>query len=509
MNPIPLVGTMLNELRQDIRLDGKDMGEWKTITSQALSDEALRGYGRSVRNPNKVYRADEVIRMHPDEMTTGFAFTTQAEREYFEYTPFGQSKLLAPHINIHDQTSRHRRVEQIHRRLKCSWKQAFRIHRAFEIIEADAKIVDAFIEKQLALAKKGLTDRLEPGIEYIEMLASELAKLAPAQPESYFADVDPPENVNPYTIDPENVWTCSEEFMRRANMTDDREVCEWARTEKEYSESKKVVTDQTSLATCELIGYHPIEKHETAWISSQPLSFRLLIRTVKNSKTYTHVSEISKYVKTNDWESYLKKAVEAGLKPREIIVLQALTKGKMQPYNPPFDYKDAIPTSKMDLLPYAEGMCAMQLDWLQDDELLDKLDMQLAARRENANGPNWMFSTLYRMDKEAIARTLNFWFEHIPPMTKAQKSVFYSYRNIQYSKFGMAPVKFAQIRPQGQKLLTRIFETKSIQQLRWLAAQMVKFQKREITGSRLTEPEWKKVWQAYHERRTEFTKKAA
>lgn len=493
----------------DIRLAGVEQGEWITIGPDRFAHATVKGYGRTIRRPSRVCTANEVIRMQPDETTTPFSFRTQAEREYYEYTPFGQTKLLAPHINVHDQTARHRRVEQLHRRLKCSWKQAFRIHRAFETIEADAKIVDAFIEKQLALAKKGLTDRLEPGIEYIEMLACELAKLAPAQPEDYFADADPPETVNPYKIDPENVWTCSEEFMRRANMTDDREVCEWERMEKEYSESKKVVTDQTTLATAELIGYHPVEKQERDWITSQPLSFQLLIRTVKKSETYSYLSEISKYVKTNDWESYLKKAVDAGLKPKEIRALQALVKGKMQPYNPAFDYKDAIPTHKTDQLPYADGMRSLQLEWLQDDELLDKLDMSLAARRENAYGPSWMFTSIFRLDKDAIARTLNFWFEHIPPMTKTQTSVFYSYRNIQYSRFGMGPVKLAQVRPQGQKLLTRIFETKSVQQLKWLAAQMMKFQKREIPGSRLTEPEWHKIWQAYKERKADFTQKAA
>jgi len=75
-------------------------------------DAFLKGYGKSRTNALPVYTAEQVMQMRPDDLALPFRFTTQQERDFYEYTPQGQSKLMAPHVNASDATPRHRRYWQ-------------------------------------------------------------------------------------------------------------------------------------------------------------------------------------------------------------------------------------------------------------------------------------------------------------------------------------------------------------------------------------------------------------
>lgn len=459
-------------------------------------DNVLKGYGRSRQRRLPAYTAEQVMQMHPDEMQIPHTFITQTERDLYENTPYGQSRILVAHLNTHDQTPRHRRPEEIQRRLKCKWKDAFRIHEAFEVIEADAKIVNQFIDKQIAQK----LEKLEKGICYIEALAKELKA------------IEVPELKE---VGRETVWNMQGEYNRVAScgaealIAHAKEVaetlqgdwysmmhgdpdpwliehyCKMGATEEivDWEEQEKMEADHASLGRTELIGYHPLEGEESVeipfffngpcgvyedtdilkpvekkdWLDNQPLPFRIFVKYVRKVKSYAELDEIAKHVreKRNAWEAFIAEARAEKLSTREIKALTAIIKGWVHPYN-------------------------------------------------RIGQPNGAIRFRYHLSMEGLEKVLSFMHTHIPPMTKAQTSVFYTFRNIERKKHCMAPVKLHEVQPQGQKLLRRIFESKSMQQLRWLAAQMVKFQKHKIPGSRLIEPEWRKVWQAYHERMADF-----
>ena len=250
-------------------------------------------------------------------------------------------------------------------------------------------------------------EKFETGIEYIEKLATELKAL---------------ETPELKEVEREHVWGTSGEFNRIASsgaealirhadelmgrldgdsysqmygdpdpwlvehyvkMGETEEVEDW-------DVQEKAEADHYHLGRAEMIGYHPIDKPETDWIENQPLSFQLLIQTIRKSKTYSELKEMSDVVKKTTWDSYRKEATEVGLSEREISAACALVAGRIQPY-----------------------------------------------RRDGE--PNGRIKYAYRVNDEGLNRIIDFWYHHIPPMTRDQRGVFYTYRNIGYGKFGWLP----------------------------------------------------------------------
>ncbi|MCE5333761.1 MAG: hypothetical protein LLG06_04145 [Desulfobacteraceae bacterium] len=497
---------------------------------KSLANLTMIGYGRHTNNSLPVFTAQEVMQLSPDEMAKPHTFTTQGERDLFEYTPFGQSKLLGPHENSQETTARHRRIEHLARRLfglkrekpdreQCAL--AHRVHEAFEIIEATADIVDQFINRCLEMGPA----KLEKNIAYIERLAAELKAVTyeedPAEMDvgatgEYAAHAsrgieDHLAHLWEMAHDQDLErwgplgWKYNEDnttclWPIRENITDAIDIAGLAEPDKRVDwgsnirypgeddgwDQEKMEADHTTPASIELIGYHPINsensqvandfffsgskavleiedaftpEQEKDWLTRQPLSFRLLIRTTRHCKDLSTFNSITAKVRETTWQTYLDEARQAGLGNRERKALVALVQGNIKPFN------------------------------LKGE-------------------PNGMIRFRYRIDRQALANVLNFWFEHIPPMTKAQEGTFWTYRNITRDKLGRKPVSFAQIQPQGQKLLTRINNTETLSQLKWLAAQMIKFSKGTIRGCRMTTMEWKKVWEAYQEKKADFTASA-
>ena len=437
-------------------------------------DKFLNGYGKRTTDSLPVYEAEDVMQMHPDELVKGFRFTTQVERELYEYTPFGQSKVLIPHVNAKDSTARHRRIEELQRRLRCEWEDADRVHRAMEIIEADTKVVNRFVERCLQMG----VEKLEGNIQYIESLAKELKEL---------------ESPEVLEVERDDVWGTQGEWNRKAScgaeallahvddmMTQehsdwwnrwygdvDPQLVDWFvrmkagdEGQNDWDEQEKVEADHLSLGSIELIGYHPIERGENDWIDSQPLTFQMLIKTVREVKSYETLKPLAKAVYATTWETYTTAAQEAGMSTREIKALKALVRGEVSPYN-------------------AQG------------DLNGKLRFK------------------YRINMEAQNKVLAFWFENIPPMTKDQRSVFFTFHSIKRSEMGMQPRQLADVQGQGQVLLKRIAETKTEKQLKWLGSKMMDWQLDRKAKCRLVEPEWQVIWKAYKERKEDFKQAAA
>ncbi|MHC1728559.1 MAG: hypothetical protein AB9866_21585 [Syntrophobacteraceae bacterium] len=464
-----------------------DVGNWNH------SSYARFGYGREITTiPH--YTAEDVMAMHPDELLKRFRYTTQIEKELFEYTPFGQSMILIPHMNTQDGTARHRRIEEIQRRLQCTWKTADRINAAMKKLDADDALVEKFINRCLFIKEPRENEDFFPEaktkhqfLQALENLASEMDAFQLERPPEYedqtlFGDTRSYYEAFLDTGLPE----------QKDNRELDGSFSEWplnrqADPKYEYlplvDETGRVEDDHASLATCELIGYHPVDSSDKDfeiptffngnravldiveefegqpgkdWIQSQSLPFRSLISTVRKCKDYGVLSQIARKVKETTWETFTAEASGENLSSREIKAVTAIVKGYIKPCR-------------------ADGE------------------------------PNGAIRFRYRINQESLDRVIEFAATTIPPMTRKQSSVFWTYRNIVRAAMHMAPVKLTEIKPQGQTLLKRIFESPSIGKLKFLGANMIQFQANKIRGNKLTPPEWSSIWGAYREKKEELT----
>jgi len=95
---------------------------------------------------------------------------SQLERMVFEDCTVADGAVVAPHLNVKSRCSVHLRPEILQRRIGCTFHQAVSLADAWSIIEATAKMVDAFI---VDIKAKGIKE----SIAYFEHLAMELAEV--------------------------------------------------------------------------------------------------------------------------------------------------------------------------------------------------------------------------------------------------------------------------------------------------------------------------------------------
>jgi len=94
----------------------------------------------------------------------------QLDRQIFEDCTVADGAVVAPHLNVKSRCPVHLRPEILQKRIGCTFHQAVALADAWAIIEATAKMVDAFIGWVKA---KGI----EAGVAYFERLAIELAEV--------------------------------------------------------------------------------------------------------------------------------------------------------------------------------------------------------------------------------------------------------------------------------------------------------------------------------------------
>jgi len=369
-------------------------------------------------------------------------------------------------------------LEQIHRRLKCQWKTAGRLLETFRTLDFDDRTTEHYINALIAAN----TGREKHAIlSYLEFLADELKDFALSRPPEYENQV-----LFASTGDFKDAWMDTEVFHAKDQL--DGSFCEWPLNRQAADtfsylpladEEGRVEPDQSCLPA-DTIGYHPIEnsngsesatwfnghramlditeEHEPFvpkdWTARQPLPFRTLIKFTKNCN-YQNLKELAAIVKDTTWETFTNNAYQNGLKPNEIRAIISLIKGHVRPYNKWGDYNGAVRFK-------------------------------------------------YRIKIESQIRVMDYLEEHVPPMTKAQTSVFWTWWKIRRSQLNMAPVTLPEVRPQGQKLLSMIFNSKSMGRLKYLGANMLKFSRNQIPGNKLTPPEWSTVWKAYNERKQDL-----
>ena len=108
------------------------------------------------------------------EAYLGMAFhvrdMSQLDRIIFEDCTVADGAVVAPHLNVKSRCPVHLRPEILQKRIGCTFHQAVSLADAWSIIEATAKMVDAFI---VGIKVKGI----EAGIAYFEHLAMELAEV--------------------------------------------------------------------------------------------------------------------------------------------------------------------------------------------------------------------------------------------------------------------------------------------------------------------------------------------
>ena len=79
----------------DIRTIGKNIGTWEAASIHIkMAEEGITRHRANLPpdgNPEDFYTATNAIGIMPDEIIKGIHFTSQAERELFELTPWGQS----------------------------------------------------------------------------------------------------------------------------------------------------------------------------------------------------------------------------------------------------------------------------------------------------------------------------------------------------------------------------------------------------------------------------------
>lgn len=246
-----------------------------------------------------------------------------------------------------------------------------------------------------------------------------------------------------------------------------------------------------SLTDSDVVKYHPLaDADQLDWLERQPKWFRAVIQFVKQA-TFQQLSEISALAFGNTWEKYELKARAAGLGARDIKCLRYLVNWR--------DIRsDGRPAYEM-----SEG----RLRWA------------------------------FKVNDKAILKIKAFLQDCLPPFTRSQASVFWTYHGIRKTEVSLE----SEDRWYESRYLTRSFvwgsleEVESIitidsfipgrklnsparqvrkkieaaaneKQLGYVAFKMSQLQKHEI-GTAACWPqglEWKVLWKEWHSKKESF-----
>ena len=171
---------------------------------------------------------------------------SQLERMIFEDCAVADGAVVAPHLNVKSRCPVHLRPEIIRKRIGCSFHQAVSLADAWSIIEATAKMVDAFI---VEIKAKGIKE----SIAYFEHLAMELAEV-------------------------EDSWKHEPDGLLHDDGCDDADDASGLSWDPDDAYREEI----PDLYAYHVIGYDELaEAMELTWEERQPRSYKALLRKVR------------------------------------------------------------------------------------------------------------------------------------------------------------------------------------------------------------------------------------
>lgn len=427
--------------------------------------------------------AKQALKMSPDELVKGVKFRTQAEREFFEYTPMGSSELLYPHMTWEDNTPRHLRVERLLARLPAlTGMDARNLSDSFRILDATPQIVDEFVKNARANPQK-----LDTYLQYMYNLAGHLAILEPAKGplpaealnvsmgewnargETYYEEYELP--------DPITATEVAIDFKARGKFELPDEATPYGEIDLEQAVFQASGPpeiqdlDDTRLSDQEVYEYHPVEKSEPRdWLQTQPLHYRHLIDIMRQCQSY---SELKRFAYLRDWtlQKYLAAARKAGLQNGTVKQLAQLASGR----RPLFIEVRDIATGELRIM------------------LNPGLARYFAAWKEGGD--------------EQLNKLINFYTETEAPFTsKAQADVFWSLYNKKKERL-QAGLTYDDLRKgsQAQQLFDRIIESDKLAKLKFIGANLIRLQKGEFgkdkqgnSRNKVTNSQFSLLWKIYN-----------
>jgi hypothetical protein len=421
-------------------------------------------------DPVVYYTAAKALTESPDTLTKGVNFINLAERMVYESTPYGSSRPAAPHLNWEDPTPRHHRIELIQRRLKSSWPQAERALRCFSALEFDATTANEYI----AAWRFDGSEKLEGNIVSLEEIAAAMADLAwEPMPETLPAEAIWP-TIGEYTL---RGVVYTEEWVAEDEPTGEAVSISFMGTERlqignEYDapdldwavdlNPEEVAGDEDEDGSCSVLldtySYHPVadpaEDAEDDWLTHQPVSYRTLLQTVRDCKTFSDLKGIMQAVRATTWESYRATAREAGISERGISALTSLITGRVKPRN-----TTGIPES-----------------WMR-----------------------WKF----RLNDQQLTTVINYWMTTIPPMTKPQASLFWSYYRIGKKQLGGEMIRHDQISPRSvaARTIDKIIAIDDARELSKVGRKLMAWSRDEIKAAPMPKSHWALIWATYKRHR--------
>ncbi len=368
-------------------------------------------------------------------------FFNQGDRETWEHSLSGHSKVLAPHPAHGDNTPRHLRIEGIMKRLKCEPERAARFRDFLVAIEATAEMSDTIIRWSLLTGTGKLTEREEGEYAKLRGCYQQLLDLPKLPPEKDIAlhYRDLPSGTEP-------------EAQKWRRMPLDGSFCIINPAERpdypdpvleenpEFPEKVGAVPDA--------IEYHPIAEFDPPakdWLSQQPKWYRTIIAAVKVA----------------DWTSLASLGKAFFGYTRETWANQIPAHFTRKDYS---------------VKPHKPGQTTLLWAMWYGLDVEGKDLSKYGSEEEVAEALAWFNTTL-------------------PPFKdEAQAQFFWSRYNIRKNQ--LDPQQPAGIE-QLHTLIERVQATRTIGELRALRAKMEAFKLHHLRNCRMGLRAWKNLWAIY------------
>lgn len=510
----------------DIRTIGKNIGTWEAASIHIeMAEEGITRHRANLPpdgNPEDFYTATNAIGIMPDETIKGIHFTSQAERELFELTPWGQSIPMAPHLNAQDGTPRRFRPEIIKKRLSCSWENAFKVAAALRNLEADHAVSEHYIEAIRTAStekeKLAILAQLETLAQEVQLVTfdedEELTRSwceygKNAGPEETYARKEWYNRVGflpscedykiPRTERIGSFSAYDEEEAKAGYVEDDVQIESW---------EEVLITPDRPMETFSYGQFDDRRNERPDWLESQPEHYRQLIDRVKHGSL--DVFKATAIHREYDRKAYFDQIAKTTRKPRIFKALSMILKGA------------ALDVPQYDSQKFPEN--APEIARLMDDDFQGTIARHYECNPADDDAvEHWtpedqitgfsfnpailaVFDFLKtQRDKDDFQLFLQVNSSVEKPMTNdRQRSFFWTCRKIR--KKAIEQQQDAMIdrseRKQSKQILQRIAEQESLQGIKSIARNIMNFAKSD--KCKVPEAHWTVIWRHYHEAKKSF-----
>jgi hypothetical protein len=412
--------------------------------------------------------AESAMKESPDVMQNHVIFDTQQQRSLFEHSLAGHSQVLIPHMAHGDNCPRFLRIEEIARKTGKSLKEAAGFRDFLKKLEATEQVAESFFAmirrtEDVTVQQKwerhhwrqlwGQVDSLptiqndpvELDVSEALQSTSEFTKAATQGFWGLQAQAQRIEERACFGLDSADIPIAHLYWKRKCPTVEDEEL-----VGPELLDEK---ADDTRIDG-DLFKYHPLPNpNQLDWLERQSKWYRALIAFVKRAN-FTQLGEIAKLAYGNSWEKYEELARKEGLGARDIKLLHYLV-----------NWRDK----------QANGFPSFEL---------------------SEGGLRWAF----KLNDASIAKVKDFMRDYLPPFTRSQASVFWT-----YYKNRKQQVTPSLHRPALQ-VKSRIAEAGTPKKLSWVGRKMIELQKGEIGSPKcwISNLEWKLLWRDYNAKKDDL-----